>query len=159
MPRFKQPSPSSRLPLMQLSVADRQQGATATDQNICANFGHEISDCRVSRAATGFVVHDGYSITAEHERPACPGKSGERLRLLLWSLKGRWDTFINFYRRQGQQADLDQGDPQTNDYTITLSGGQMGNTDSRLPGTLARGTTWTWKASARIASCAITLIA
>ena len=124
----------SRLPLMQLSVADRQQGTTATDQNICANFGHEISDCRVSRAATGFVVHDGYSITANMSDQRALEKLGNDYVYSDESLKGRWDTFID-YRRQGQQADLDQGNPQTNDYTITLSGGQMEKT---IPGCQVR---------------------
>lgn len=124
----------SRLPLMQLSVADRQQGSTATDQNICANFGHEISDCHVTRAATGFVVHDGYSVNATMNDQRALEKLADGYVYTDESLKGRWDAFV-YYRRQGQQADLDQGNPETNDYTITLSGGQM---EKAIPGCQVR---------------------
>ncbi|WP_017736748.1 DUF3857 domain-containing transglutaminase family protein [Pseudomonas sp. CBZ-4] len=124
----------SRLPLMQLSVADRQQGSTATDQNICANFGHEISDCHVSRAASGFVVHDGYRVNATMNDQRALEKLADGYVYTDESLKGRWDAFV-YYRRQGQQADLDQGNPETNDYTITLSGGQM---DKAIPGCQVR---------------------
>ncbi|MBD8739875.1 DUF3857 domain-containing transglutaminase family protein [Pseudomonas fluorescens] len=124
----------SRLPLMQLSVADRQQGSTATDQDICANFGNEISDCHITRAATGFVVHDGYTVTAQMNDQRALEKLANDYVYSDESLKGRWDGFIN-YRRQGQQAELDLGNPQTHDYTITLSGGQMEKT---IPGCQVR---------------------
>ncbi|UII73478.1 DUF3857 domain-containing transglutaminase family protein [Pseudomonas sp. HN11] len=124
----------SRLPLMQLSVADRQQGSTATDQDICANFGNEISDCHITRPATGFVVHDGYTVTATMNDQRALEKLANDYVYSDESLKGRWDGFIN-YRRQGQQAELDLGNPQTHDYTITLSGGQM---EKAIPGCQVR---------------------
>ena len=124
----------SRLPLMRLSVADRQQGSTATDQNICANFGNEISDCRITRPPTAFVVQDGYTVTAHMNDQRALEKLANDYVYTDESLKGRWDGFIN-YRRQGQQADLDMGNPETNDYTITLSGGQMEKT---IPGCQVR---------------------
>ncbi|MBC3246140.1 DUF3857 domain-containing transglutaminase family protein [Pseudomonas lurida] len=124
----------SRLPLMRLSVADRQQGSTATDQNICANFGNEISDCRITRPQTAFVVQDGYTVTAHMNDQRALEKLANDYVYTDESLKGRWDGFIN-YRRQGQQADLDMGNPETNDYTITLSGGQMEKT---IPGCQVR---------------------
>ncbi|ASV39607.1 cysteine protease [Pseudomonas sp. NS1(2017)] len=124
----------SRLPLMQLSVADRQQGSTATDQDICANFGNEISDCQITRPATGFVVHDGYTVTAQMNDQRALEKLANDYVYSDESLKGRWDGFIN-YRRQGQQAELDLGNPQTHDYSITLSGGRMEKT---IPGCQVR---------------------
>ena len=124
----------SRLPLMRLSVADRQQGSTATDQNICANFGNEISDCRITRPPTAFMVQDGYTVTAHMNDQRALEKLANDYVYTDESLKGRWDGFIN-YRRQGQQADLDMGNPETNDYTITLSGGQMEKT---IPGCQVR---------------------
>ncbi|CRM87034.1 Transglutaminase-like superfamily protein [Pseudomonas sp. 22 E 5] len=124
----------SRLPLMQLSVADRQQGSTATDQDICANFGNEISDCQITRPATGFVVHDGYTVTAKMNDQHALEKLANDYVYSDESLKGRWDGFIN-YRRQGQQAELDLGNPQTHDYSITLSGGRMEKT---IPGCQVR---------------------
>lgn len=124
----------SRLPLMQLSVADRQQGSTATDQDICANFGNEISDCHISRSPTGFVVHDGYNVTARMNDQRALEKLANDYVYTDESLKRRWDGFIN-YRRQGQQADLDLGNPGTDDYTITLKDGQM---EKAIPGCQVR---------------------
>ncbi len=124
----------SRLPLMQLSVADRQQGATATDQNICANFGNEISDCHITREPTAFVVHDGYTVKATLNDQRALEKLANDYVYTDPSLKDRWDGFIN-YRRHGQQADLDLGNPETHDYTITLTGGQM---EKAIPGCQVR---------------------
>ncbi|WLH53966.1 DUF3857 domain-containing transglutaminase family protein [Pseudomonas tolaasii] len=114
----------SRLPLMRLSVADRQQGSTATDQNICANFGNDISDCHITRQPTGFVVHDGYTVDARLNDQRAVEKLANDFVYTDPLLKDQWDGFIN-YRRQGQQADLYLGNPETTDYTITLTGGQM----------------------------------
>lgn len=124
----------SRLPLMQLSIADRQQGSTATDQNICANFGNEISDCHITRPPTAFVVHDGYTVTARMTDQRALEKLANDYVYTDESLKGRWDGLIN-YRRQGQQADIDLGNPETHDYTLTLSGGQM---EKAIPGCQVR---------------------
>ncbi|MFL1549003.1 DUF3857 domain-containing transglutaminase family protein [Pseudomonas sp. D47] len=114
----------SRFPMMQLSVADRQQGSTATDQDICANFGNEISDCHVTRQPTTFVMHDGYTISAKMNDQRALEKLGNNYVYTDQSLKGRWDGFIN-YRRHGQQADLYLGNPETIDFTLTLTGGKM----------------------------------
>ncbi|AZF04767.1 DUF3857 domain-containing transglutaminase family protein [Pseudomonas sp. R5-89-07] len=124
----------SRLPLMQLSVADREQGSTATDQDICANFGNDISDCQISRQATGFVVHDGYSVSARLTDKRALEKLGNDYVYTDPSLKDRWDGYIN-YRRQGQQADLDLGNPETYDYHYTLTGAQM---EKAIPGCQVR---------------------
>ena len=40
--------------LMQLSYADTESGVSATDLNLCNNFGKEISDCTITREKTGF---------------------------------------------------------------------------------------------------------
>lgn len=114
----------ARLPLMHLSVADRQQGATATDQDICNNFGNEITDCVITRPATGFVVTDGYTVTARMNDRRALEKLANGYLYTDGSLKNHWDEQIN-YRRNGQQADLYLGNPETIDYRFTLSGGQM----------------------------------
>ncbi|MCP2053782.1 UNVERIFIED_ORG: transglutaminase-like putative cysteine protease [Pseudomonas fluorescens] len=124
----------SRLPLMQMSVADRQQGTTATDQNICGNFGNEISDCIITRPPTAFVVHDGYTVNASMNDQRALEKLANDYVYTDESLKGRWDGFIN-YRRHDQQADLYLGNPETYDYRFTLTGGQM---EKAIPGCQVR---------------------
>jgi hypothetical protein len=49
-------------------------------------------------------------------------------------LKDRWEGYIN-YRRQAQQADIYLGNPETYDYTFTLTGGQM---EKAIPGCKVR---------------------
>ena len=124
----------SRLPLMQMSVADRQQGTTATDQNICARFGNEISDCTITRQPTAFVVHDGYTVTARLNDQRALEKLGNDYVYTDEPLKARWDGFIN-YRRHGQQADIYLGNPETHDYRFTLTGGKM---EKAIPGCQVR---------------------
>ena len=124
----------SRLPLMEMSLADRQQGTTATDQNICANFGNEISDCKITRQPTAFVVHDGYTVRATMNDQRALEKLANDYVYTDESLKGRWDGFIN-YRRHDQQADLYMGNPQTYDYSFTLTGGKM---EKPIPGCQVR---------------------
>lgn len=124
----------SRLWLMQLSTADRQQGTTATDQNICANFGNDISDCQITRGPTGFVVHDGYSVTARMNDQRVLEKLANDYVYTDPSLKDRWEGYIN-YRSHGQQADLYLGNPETYDYTYTLAGGKM---EKAVPGCKVR---------------------
>lgn len=120
----------NRLPLMQLSVADRQQGSTATDQNICANFGSDITDCRITRQPTAFVVHDGYSVNARMNDQRALEKLGNDYVYTDPFLNDRWEVFIN-YRRLGQQADLYLDNPEIYEYHYTLTGGQM---EKAIPG-------------------------
>ncbi|MFC6339867.1 DUF3857 domain-containing protein [Pseudomonas sp. CCM 7891] len=112
------------LPLMQLSIADREQGATATDQNICDNFGKQITDCQVHRPATAFVVPGTYkaSVNLTDLRPMEPLGDDHIYTDAL--LQDKWDEFLN-YRRNGQLGDLYLGNPETLDYTITLSGARI----------------------------------
>ena len=112
------------MPLMQLSVADRQQGATASDQNICDNFGKQITDCQVERPATAFLIPASYKVSATltDMRPLEPLGNDHVYNDAL--LQEKWDGLLN-YRRNGQLADLYIGNPETLDYTITLSGGQI----------------------------------
>lgn len=114
----------SQLPLMQLSVADREQGTTATDQDICANFGKEIIDCQVSRAATGFVVPDTYTVHASMTDVRALEKLADGYVYSDQALQERWDELV-FYRRNGQLADLDLGNPETLEYRFTLTGGKL----------------------------------
>ena len=114
----------SRLTLMQLSMADREQGATATDQNICDNFGREISDCQVTRQPTGFVQPDSYTVKASMTDLRALEKLDEGYVYTDQSLKEKWDGLLN-YRRNGQRGDLYLGNPDTVDYTFTLTGGKM----------------------------------
>ncbi|MGK9527529.1 hypothetical protein O6482_25685, partial [Salmonella enterica subsp. enterica] len=85
---------------------------TATDQNICGNFGNEISDCKITRHPTAFVVHDGYTVNASMNDQRALEKLANDYVYTDESLKGRWDGFIN-YRRHDQQADLYLGNPET----------------------------------------------
>ena len=115
-------------------MADRQQGTSATDSNLCANFGPEISDCQITRAPTAFVVHDGYTVSARMNDQRALEKLANDYVYTDESLKGHWDGFTN-YRRTGQQADLYLGNPETTDYTIALSGGLM---EKAIPGCQVR---------------------
>ncbi|QLG94037.1 DUF3857 domain-containing transglutaminase family protein [Pseudomonas yamanorum] len=122
------------LPLMQLSVADRQQGTTATDQNICDNFGKQITDCQVKRPVTAFAVPATYKVSATLTdlRPMEP-LGGDHLYTDSL-LQDNWDGLLN-YRRNAQLGDLYMGNPETLDYTISLSGGRI---DKDIPGCQVR---------------------
>lgn len=102
----------------------------STDQNICAHFGNEISDCKITREPTAFVVHDGYTVRATLNDQRALEKLANDYVYTDESLKDRWDGFIN-YRRHGQQADLYLGNPETYEYSFTLTGGQM---EKAVPG-------------------------
>lgn len=114
----------ARLPLMQLSLADSYQGATASDQNLCDNFGMEISDCKVHRESLGFLVPERYSIKVSMTNQRALEKLDGGYFYSDAYLHDKWSDLLN-YRRNDQRADLYVGDPDTVDYTVTLSGAQM----------------------------------
>lgn len=52
-----------QMTLMQLSFADTDSGVSATDLNLY-HFGKEISDCKINREKTAFVVPERYKVQA-----------------------------------------------------------------------------------------------
>ena len=112
--------------LMQLSFADSDSGVSATDLGLCNNFGKEVSDCRISREKTGFVVPERYRVNATltNLRPL-ENLSGQLIYKPAF-MSERLDSLMN-YRRTGQLADLYLADPETLTYDLTLSGARVGS--------------------------------
>ena len=115
-----------QMTLMQLSYADTDSGVSATDLNLCNHFGKEISDCKINRDKTGFVVPERYKVQATLTNlRAVENLSGQHVYKPAF-ISERWDSLMN-YRRTGQLADLYMADPETVTYDITLSGAKVGN--------------------------------
>ncbi|AIY39474.1 hypothetical protein LT85_0314 [Collimonas arenae] len=112
------------LPAVGVSVADRQQGASSTDQDLCNNFGKEITDCAVTREASGFVVPKTYKIKVKLTDLRPLEKMNGDYFYTAEALREKWSDLIN-YRRNGQLADLYMGNPETTVHEITLSGGKL----------------------------------
>lgn len=114
-----------QMTLMQLSFADTDSGVSATDLNLCNHFGKEISDCKINREKTAFVVPERYKVqaTLTNLRPL-DNLSGQLVYKPAFASE-RWDSLMN-YRRTGQLADLYMADPETVTYDITLSGAKVG---------------------------------
>ena len=110
--------------LMQLSYADTDSGVSATDLNLCNNFGKEISDCNITREKTGFVVPERYTVHASLTNLRPLENLGGQLMYKPAFMSERWDSLMN-YRRTGQLADLYLGDPEKMTYDITLSGAKV----------------------------------
>ena len=114
-----------QMTLMQLSYADTDSGVSATDLNLCNHFGKEISDCKISREKTGFVVPERYKVHATLTNlRALENLSGQQIYKPAF-MSERWDSLMN-YRRTGQLADLYMADPEKVTYDITLSGARVG---------------------------------
>ena len=113
-----------QMTLMQLSYADNDSGVSATDLNLCNHFGKEISDCRINREKTGFVVPERYKVHASLTNlRALENLSGQQVYKPAFMTE-RWDSLMN-YRRTGQLADLYMADPEKITYDITLSGAKV----------------------------------
>ena len=114
-----------QMTLMQLSYADTDSGVSATDLNLCNHFGKEISDCKINREKTGFVVPERYKVHASLTNlRALENLSGQQVYKPAF-MSERWDSLMN-YRRTGQLADLYMADPEKITYDITLSGAKVG---------------------------------
>ena len=114
-----------QMTLMQLSYADTDSGVSATDLNLCNLFGKEISDCKITREKTGFVVPERYRVHATLTNlRTLENLSGQQVYTPAF-MSDRWDTLMN-YRRTGQLADLYMADPEKMTYDITLSGARVG---------------------------------
>lgn len=116
----------SALPLIQLTLTDIYNGSTSADQGICASFGKEIVDCTVTRDPTGFVVPERYKVTAKMNDLRPLEKLAQGYFYTAEALRERWDSLVS-YRRNKQLGDLFVGNPETLDYTVTLSGGKLDN--------------------------------
>lgn len=113
-----------RGPLMQLGMADHYQGASASDQDMCDNFGVQISDCHVRRADLAFVMPERYDVQVSMTNERALEALTDGYVYTDANLSEKWNDLLN-YRRNGQRADLYLGDPGIVEYTITLTGGQM----------------------------------
>ena len=114
-----------QMTLMQLSYADTDSGVSATDLNLCNHFGKEISDCKITRENTGFVVPERYRVHATLTNlRSLENLSGQHIYKPAF-MSDRWDTLMN-YRRTGHLADLYMADPEKMTYDITLSGARVG---------------------------------
>ena len=113
-----------QMTLMQLSYADTDSGVSATDLNLCNHFGKEISDCKINREKTGFVVPERYRVQATLTNlRALENLSGQQVYKPAF-MSERWDSLMN-YRRTGQLADLYMADPEKLTFDITLSGAKV----------------------------------
>ncbi|MGE7957053.1 DUF3857 domain-containing transglutaminase family protein [Pseudomonas sp. NPDC089530] len=114
----------SHMELMRLMVSDNQSGIASNDQSLCERFAREISDCRITREPTTFVVPKNYRIKAAlTDLKPLENLNGSYL-YKAQALEGDWDFLVN-YRRNGQLADLYIGDTYSLRYTITLSGAHL----------------------------------
>lgn len=111
----------SNIPLMQLSVADHQDGRTSVDQMLCRNFANQVSDCSLQRDESQFVIPPQYRIEAKLTDLHGLELIGGQYTYQRQSLAQNWHAFAA-YRLEGQLADIYLGDPQTISYDVSLSG-------------------------------------
>ncbi|QEL57077.1 DUF3857 domain-containing transglutaminase family protein [Chromobacterium paludis] len=107
-------------PLVELTMRDRFQGASSTEQSICHGSGNQPQGCKVERAATGFLLPERYPIRLQ----AVDMRALEKISgLYLYDphLDRRWNEFDS-YRSNGNQADLYLGDPEILERNVTLQG-------------------------------------
>lgn len=107
-------------PLIEMTMQDRYQGSSGTDQNICRGLGNQTQNCKVARAATGFLIPERYPIQISGDDTRALEKiSG--LYLYDPRLESRWNDFDN-YRANGNQADVYLGDPEIMERSLELKG-------------------------------------
>ena len=111
----------SNMPLMQLSMADLQNGRTSADQILCRNFANQVSNCSLERDDSQFVIPPRYQIKASLTDLHALYLFGGQYIYNREDLSQHWDAFSK-YRIEGQLADIYLGDPQTVSYDISLSG-------------------------------------
>ncbi|MEJ8674798.1 DUF3857 domain-containing transglutaminase family protein [Chromobacterium amazonense] len=107
-------------PLVELTMRDRYQGSSSSEQSICRGSGNQPQGCKVERAATGFLLPDSYPVRIQ----SIDARAVEKISgLYLYDphLDKRWNDFDN-YRSNGNQADVYLGDPETMERTVTLQG-------------------------------------
>ncbi|MGC0153039.1 DUF3857 domain-containing transglutaminase family protein [Chromobacterium vaccinii] len=107
-------------PLIELTMQDRYQGSSSSDQSICRGVGSQPLNCKVERAATGFLQPERYPVRiASQDARAVEKISG--LYLYDPQLESRWNDFDS-YRGNDNQADVYLGDPEIQERTVTLKG-------------------------------------
>lgn len=113
-----------RMVAAQVSVGDRQNGATAMDQALCRGFAAENQDCQLQRAASDFVVPAAYRIDATLRDLRALERVGGQYLYAQSHLGDEWESFAR-YRQTGQLADIYLGTPETASYDVTLAGGRV----------------------------------
>ncbi|MFC0228927.1 DUF3857 domain-containing transglutaminase family protein [Serratia aquatilis] len=114
----------SNTALMQLSVNDRQNGRTSSDQSLCSNFAKEVSECNLQREDSLFVIPASYRVNATLTDLHALDILGNQYIYNREDLAKEWDAFAK-YRSEGQLADIYLGDPQTLSYDVNLSGSKI----------------------------------
>ncbi len=108
----------------EISVGDREGGATAMDQALCRSFAAENRDCVLQRAASGFVVPAVYRIDATLVDLRALERVGKEYVRSPAGLADDWEFFAR-YRQAGQLADIYLGTPETSSYDVTLAGAKL----------------------------------
>ncbi|AXE29718.1 cysteine protease [Chromobacterium phragmitis] len=107
-------------PLVQLAMQDRYQGAASTDQSLCHAVNKQARECKVSRAATGFLQPARYPVKMDSvDLRAVEKISG--LYLYDPGLQHDWDGFDS-YLANGNLADVYLGDAEITEREVTLRG-------------------------------------
>ncbi|OHX12331.1 hypothetical protein BI347_01535 [Chromobacterium sphagni] len=120
--RIVSQSQLSGWPLIEMTMQDRYQGSSSTEQSVCHGLGNQAQNCKVERAPTGFLIPERYAIRVGGDDVRALEKiSG--LYLYDPRLESRWNDFDN-YRDNGNQADVYLGDPEIIERTVELQGAQ-----------------------------------
>jgi transglutaminase-like putative cysteine protease len=111
--------------LMQLAASDRNAGKSASDSSLCNLIANEPSQCRVERAATGFLIADRYIAKARLKDLSALDFNAGKYRFNRANLTELWDSLAR-YKRTGQLLDLYLGAPETTkaDFALVAAGVQ-----------------------------------
>ncbi|MFA5490790.1 MAG: DUF3857 domain-containing transglutaminase family protein [Candidimonas sp.] len=126
--RIQSTTSIAALALAQMSLADRGQGGTSFNNELCRNVGREPVDCAVTRDELGFTVPPAYEAKVALTDLNPLDKVSGQYVYQRDDLRIMWEQFAN-YVREGQQADIYLGDPYTAVYDVSIS---LGHTADSL---------------------------
>ncbi|SAK83511.1 hypothetical protein AWB75_05409 [Caballeronia catudaia] len=106
-------------PLMDLSIADRNQGKSASDKAICNIVAIEPGQCDVQRQAVGFLIPERYTARARVVDLRALDPRGSQYSFSRPGLLELWDAFAR-YKRNGQMSDLYFGAPEATRADVAL---------------------------------------
>lgn len=105
--------------LMELSVSDRNEGRSTSDQSICSIIAVEPGRCDVQRGATGFLIPEQYKAKARVTDLRALDVQSNKYVFSRPGFLELWDTFSR-YKRNGQMTDLYLGAPATSRADVSL---------------------------------------
>lgn len=106
-------------PLIDLTVADRNDGKSASDTVICNIVATEPGRCDVQRQATGFLIPEQYKTKARVVDLRAVETRGNQYSFSRPGMLDLWDSLAR-YKRNGQLSDVYLGAPETTKADVTL---------------------------------------